>query len=72
LTFTSTAPPKSALFDRFQAELPHLTPLPEQRFVGTLTLSRKVSWDCLASFRGSHELECSTAIKLVELVNERM
>src|SRR5205823_14487619 len=39
--------------DRFQAELPHLTPLPEQRFVGTLALSRKVSWDCLVSFRGS-------------------
>jgi transposase len=39
--------------DRFQVELPHLTPLPEQRFVGTLALSRKVSWDCLVSFRGS-------------------
>jgi hypothetical protein len=39
--------------DRFQAEVPHLTPLPEQRFVGTLALSRKVSWDCLVSFRGS-------------------
>ena len=39
--------------DRFQTELPHLTPLPEQRFVGTLALSRKVSWDCLVSFRGS-------------------
>jgi hypothetical protein len=30
-----------------------LTPLPEARFVGTLALSRKVSWDCLVSFRGS-------------------
>jgi hypothetical protein len=39
--------------DRFQTELPHLTPLPEQRFVGTLALSRTVSWDCLVSFRGS-------------------
>jgi transposase len=39
--------------DRFKAEIPHLTPLPEQRFVGTLALSRKVSWDCLVSFRGS-------------------
>jgi hypothetical protein len=39
--------------DRFQTEIPHLTPLPEQRFVGTLALSRKVSWDCLVSFRGS-------------------
>src|SRR4030095_1651389 len=38
---------------RFQRERPHLTPLPEQRFVGTLALSRKVSWDCLVSFRGS-------------------
>jgi transposase len=39
--------------DRFVAEAPHLTPLPEARFVGTLALSRKVSWDCLVSFRGS-------------------
>jgi transposase len=39
--------------DRFAAEAPHLTPLPEARFVGTLALSRKVSWDCLVSFRSS-------------------
>jgi transposase len=39
--------------DRFQVEAPHLTRLPEQRFVGTLALSRKVSWDCLVSFRGN-------------------
>jgi transposase len=39
--------------DRFAAEAPQLTPLPEARFVGTLALSRKVSWDCLVSFRGS-------------------
>jgi hypothetical protein len=39
--------------DRIQAEVPHLTPLPAQRFVGTLALSRKVSWDCLVSFHGS-------------------
>jgi transposase len=39
--------------DRFQVEVPHLTALPEQRFVGTLALSRKVSWDCLVAFRGS-------------------
>ena len=39
--------------DRFAAEAPHLTPLPATRFVGTLALSRKVSWDCLVSFRGS-------------------
>ena len=39
--------------DRFAAEAPQLTPLPEARFVGTLALSRKVSWDCLVSFRSS-------------------
>jgi hypothetical protein len=39
--------------DRFQIEAPHLTPLPEHRFVGTLALSGKVSSDCLVSFRGS-------------------
>lgn len=39
--------------DRFQAEVPHLTPLPEHRFLGALALSRKVSWDCLVSFRGN-------------------
>src|SRR5689334_9569943 len=39
--------------DRFQREQPHLTPLPEQRFVGTLALSRKVSWDCLVSYQGN-------------------
>src|SRR5207249_1676822 len=39
--------------DRFQADIPYLTPLPEQRYVGTLAHSRKVSWDCLVSFRGS-------------------
>ncbi len=37
--------------DCFQAEWPHLLPLPEQRLVGTLALLRKVSWDCLVSFR---------------------
>ena len=39
--------------DRFQREVAHLTPLPEQRFVGTLALSRKVSWDCLVSYQGN-------------------
>jgi hypothetical protein len=39
--------------DRFQSEAAHLTPLPEQRLVSTLALSRKVSWHCLVSFRGS-------------------
>lgn len=39
--------------DRFEQERPHLLPLPEQRFVGTLALSRKVSWDGLVSYQGS-------------------
>jgi Mu transposase-like protein len=38
---------------RFERELPHLTPLPEQRFVGTLAMSRKVSWDCLVSYQSN-------------------
>ena len=39
--------------DRFAAEAPLLSPLPALRFVGTLALSRKVSWDCLVSYQGS-------------------
>jgi transposase len=39
--------------DRFAAERPHLTPLPEGRFVGSRAETRKVSWDCLVAFRGS-------------------
>ena len=39
--------------DRFQVERPLLTPLPATPFVGTHEEMRKVSWDCLISFRGS-------------------
>jgi hypothetical protein len=38
---------------RFEAERPHLTPLPERRFVSSQEEFRKVSWDCLVSFAGS-------------------
>jgi len=34
-------------------EQPHLTPLAEQRFGGTLAMSRKVSWDCLVSYQSN-------------------
>ena len=58
--------------DRFQQELPHLTPLPEQRFVGTLALSRKVSWDCLVSYDGSrYSVPATQAGKLVWLLPSR-
>jgi Mu transposase, C-terminal domain len=39
--------------ERFAREQDELTPLPEQRFVGTKALTRKVSWDCLVPFRGN-------------------
>jgi transposase len=39
--------------DRFETEAPHLTPLPERRFVGTMALSRKASWDALVPYEGS-------------------
>lgn len=55
--------------DRFAAEQPHLTPLPEQRFVGTLALARKVSWDCLVSYQGSrYSVPAVYAAKLVWLL----
>ncbi len=58
--------------DRFAAEASHLTPLPEQRFVGTLALSRKVSWDCLVSFRGTrYSVPAVYAGKLVWLLVSR-
>lgn len=58
--------------DRFADEVPHLTPLPEQRFVGTLALSRKVSWDCLVSFRSSrYSVPAVYAGKLVWLLVSR-
>lgn len=58
--------------DRFERELPHLTPLPEQRFVGTLAMSRKVSWDCLISYQGSrYSVPATYAGKLVWLLPSR-
>ena len=58
--------------DRFEAEAPHLTPLPERRFVGTLALSRKVSWDCLVSFRGCrYSVPATAAGTLVWLLPSR-
>lgn len=39
--------------DRFQREAPYLVPLPGHRFVGSHEELRKVSWDCLVSFRGN-------------------
>lgn len=58
--------------DRFQQELSHLTSLPEQRFVGTLALSRKVSWDCLVSYDGSrYSVPATQAGKLVWLLPSR-
>ena len=58
--------------DRFAAERLHLTPVPEQRFVGTLALSRKVSWDCLVSYRGSrYSVPATQAGKLVWLLPSR-
>ena len=58
--------------DRFAAERPQLTPLPEQRFVGTLALSRKVSWDCLVSYRGCrYSVPATQAGKLVWLLPSR-
>src|SRR5205823_380523 len=58
--------------DRFAQEQAQLTPLPAQRFVGTLALSRKVSWDCLVSFRGSrYSVPATSAGKLVWVLVSR-
>jgi transposase len=58
--------------ERFQREQPHLTPLPEQRFVGTLALSREVSWDCLVSYQGNrYSVPATYAGKLVWLLPSR-
>ena len=58
--------------DRFERELPHLTPLPEQRFVGTLAMSRKVSWDCLVSYQGNrYSVPATYAGKMVWLLPSR-
>lgn len=58
--------------DRFVEEQPHLTPLPAQRFVGTMTESRKVSWDCLVPFRGNrYSVPAPFAGKIVWLLLSR-
>lgn len=58
--------------DRFARELPQLTPLPEQRFVGTLALSRKVSWDCLVSYQSNrYSVPATYAGKMVWLLPSR-
>ena len=55
--------------DRFQGEVSHLTPLPEQCFIGTLAMSRKVSWDCLVSYQGNrYSVPAPYAGKLVWLL----
>jgi transposase len=57
---------------RFERELPHLTPLPEQRFVGTLAMSRKVSWDCLVSYESNrYSVPATYAGKMVWLLPSR-
>jgi transposase len=58
--------------DRFVREQPHLTPLAEQRFVGTLAMSRKVSWDCLVSYQGNrYSVPATYAGKMVWLLPSR-
>jgi len=55
--------------DRFAREQGELTSLPEQRFVGTKALTRKVSWDCLVPFRGNrYSVPAMYAGKLVWLL----
>ncbi len=62
---TTQQPP----LERFAAEQSQLTPLPEQRFVGTLAVARKVSWDCLVSFCGTrYSVPAAYAGKLVWLL----
>ncbi len=58
--------------DRFAREQPLLTPLPAKRFVGTLTLTREVSWDCLLSYEGNrYSVPAAYAGKLVWLLVSR-
>jgi len=58
--------------ERFVAEVEQLTPLPEGRFVGTLTETRKVSWDCLVAFRGNrYSVPAVYAGKMVWLLVSR-
>ena len=39
--------------DKFIEEKPYLTSLPQQPFIGSQEIFRKVNWDCLISFEGS-------------------
>jgi Mu transposase-like protein len=58
--------------DRFERELQHLTPLPGQPFVGTLAMSRKVSWDCLVSYQSKrYSVPATYAGKMVWLLPSR-
>lgn len=53
---------------RFAQERALLTPLPEGRFVGVQTESRKVSWDCLVAFRSNrYSVPAAYAGKMVWL-----
>ena len=55
--------------DRFAREQPRLTPLPAKRFVGTLALTRHVSWDCLVSYNGNrYSVPAAYAGKMVWLM----
>ena len=59
---------RQAPLERFAEEAPLLTPLPAQRFIGTLTETRKVSWDCLVSYRGNrYSVPAVSAGKMVWL-----
>lgn len=58
--------------DCFATEAPHLLPLPGQRFLGTLAVARKVSWDCLVSYGGSrYSVPAAYAGKLVWVLPSR-
>jgi transposase len=62
---TTQQPP----LERFALEQPQLTPLPERRFVGSTTETRKVSWDCLVSYKSNRYSVPSTyAGKMVWLL----
>lgn len=59
---------RQAPIERFAVEQPLLTPLPVSRFVGVKTESRKVSFDCLVSFRSNrYSVPAAYAGKLVWL-----
>lgn len=54
--------------ERFAIEQPLLTPLPVSRFVGVKTESRKVSFDCLVSYRSNrYSVPAAFAGKMVWL-----